>query len=106
MLYIFPGRLTFWSDDLKYRKMSSVTALLDPVKEWVGADKPKISSIVFSLTTKVTVVLILVFSLLVTASTYFGDPIDCIVEEVPSGISHRNIIVKEDRYYTIIAAYG
>ena len=98
MFYTFPGTLDFWSDDLKYRKMSSVTALLDPVKEWVGADKPKISSIVFSLTTKVTVVLILVFSLLVTASTYFGDPIDCIVEEVPSGISHRNIIVKEDRF--------
>jgi hypothetical protein len=63
----------------------SVLAALTPIKAWLGFDKPNASSIVISLTTKVTVAFILVASSIVTLSTYFGDPIDCIVEEVPSG---------------------
>ena len=64
----------------------TVLDLVTPVKEWFGWDKPKVSSIVFSMTTKITVILILIFSSLVTAGTFFGDPIDCVCEEVPSGI--------------------
>ena len=60
-------------------------ATLEPVKAWFGFDKPDISSIVISLTTKVTVAFILVASIMVSLSTFFGDPIDCMVEEVPEG---------------------
>ena len=70
----------------------TVLAALSPVKVWFGFDKPDISSIVISLTTKVTTGFILVASIMVSMSTFFGDPIDCMVEEVPSGNTYVIIL--------------
>jgi hypothetical protein len=64
----------------------SLQSVLDPVKEFIGWDKYQIDDFVFRLHSKVTVVVLLIFSLLVTASQFFGDPIDCIVEDIPSGV--------------------
>ncbi len=74
----------------------SVLAALTPIKAWLGFDKPDISSIVISLTTKVTVAFILVASIMVSLSTFFGDPIDCMVEEVPAGNTY---IITLPRYF-------
>ena len=64
---------------------NGVTALFDPVRKWIGFDQYTINSLVLSLNTTVTVALFLIFSLIVTAQQFIGDPIDCIVEEVPAG---------------------
>ena len=42
--------------------------------------------VVQRLHSKVTASILLVFSLIVTASQFIGDPIDCIVEQVDSGL--------------------
>ena len=74
----------------------SVLAALTPVKAWLGFDKPNASSIVISLTTKLTVAFILIASIMVSLSTFFGDPIDCMVEEVPEGNIY---IISLSRYF-------
>ena len=63
----------------------SLQELLTPVKEIFGFDKYKTNSLILSLNTKITVAIFTTFSLIVTANQFIGDPIDCIVEEVPSG---------------------
>ena len=52
---------------------------LDPVKEFIGWDKHYISDGIFRLHSKVTASILLIFSLIVTASQFLGDPIDCVV---------------------------
>ena len=71
---------------------TSILAFFKPLTDWIGYDKPEVSSIVLTLTTKVTVICVLAFSLLAGVNTFFGDPIDCMVEEVPEGILHFSII--------------
>jgi hypothetical protein len=41
---------------------------------------------VFRLHYKATFIFLLTSCILVTANQYIGDPIDCIVEEIPSGV--------------------
>ena len=65
---------------------TSILAFFKPLTDWIGYDKPEVSSIVLTLTTKVTVLWVLGSSLLAGVNTFFGDPIDCMVEEVPEGI--------------------
>ena len=62
-----------------------LTDVLKPLKDWLGFDKPDVSSVVFFLTTKVTVAVVLLGAILVTVTQFFGDPINCMVEEVPEG---------------------
>ena len=64
----------------------SVSGLLDPIREYIGWDKYQIDDFVFRLHSKVTVVILLTFSLIVTASQFIGDPIDCVVEDIPSEV--------------------
>ena len=61
----------------------SILKLLDPLKPFLGFDPQRISNWCFSLHTNFTVLCFLVCSLLVTANTYIGDPIDCVVRDVP-----------------------
>ena len=42
---------------------------------------------VFRLHYKATSIILIVASLLVTSRQYIGDPIDCIVEEIPNNVS-------------------
>ena len=72
--------------DFQIKVQASVLAFFKPLTEWIGYDKPEVSSIVITLTTKVTVLWLLASSLLAGVNTFFGDPIDCMVEEVPEGI--------------------
>ena len=64
----------------------SVQEIFAQVKDYFGFDQYKTNSAIFSLNTKATVAIFVSFSLIVTAQQFIGDPIDCIVEEVPSGI--------------------
>ncbi|XP_017784565.1 PREDICTED: innexin inx2 [Nicrophorus vespilloides] len=56
------------------------------VKGLLKIDAVCIDNNVFRLHYKATVVILIAFSLLVTSRQYIGDPIDCIVDEIPLGI--------------------
>ncbi len=64
----------------------SVIKSLSDVKAFIGWDKFQIDDIVFRLHCKVTATILLTFSLIVTASQFIGDPIDCIVEDIPQNV--------------------
>ena len=64
----------------------SVQSFLSPIQGFIGWDTYKIDDVIFRLHSKVTVGILMTFSLLVTANQYIGDPIDCIVEDVPGPI--------------------
>lgn len=49
-------------------------------------NKIQIDNIIFRLHYKVTFVLLMTFSLIVTSTQYVGDPIDCIMDEIPSQV--------------------
>ena len=59
------------------------------VKGLVKLDTICIDNNVFRLHYKATFIILIVASLLVTSRQYIGDPIDCIVEEIPN-----NVIIK------------
>jgi hypothetical protein len=58
------------------------------VKSLIKLEEICIDNNVFRLHYKVTVVLLVVASLLVTSRQYIGDPIDCLVEEIPPDVSY------------------
>ena len=60
---------------------------LGPVKGFTKLDPVDIENNVFRLHYKATFVVILIACGLVVGNTYIGDPIDCIVEEIPSGVT-------------------
>lgn len=64
----------------------SLLSLFEPVKELISFDKQTVDNVVFRLHSKVTVVILLAFSLVVTGTQYFGNPIDCIAEDVPPNV--------------------
>ena len=64
----------------------SVQSFLSPIKEFIGWDHYQIDDVIFRLHSKVTVGILVTFSLLVTGTQYIGDPIDCIVEDVPGSV--------------------
>ncbi len=66
--------------------MTGLLSLLDPLKPFLGFDPQRIGNWCFSLNTKFTVLCLLVCSILVTANTYIGDPIDCVVRDVPQHV--------------------
>lgn len=51
--------------------------LMKLVKSFLELEKVQTDNNVFKLHYKVTVALLLIFSLLLTSKQYFGDPIDC-----------------------------
>ena len=60
---------------------------LSPVKDFTKLDPVDIENNVFRLHYKATFIVITLCCGLVVSTTYIGDPIDCIVEEIPSGVS-------------------
>ena len=58
-------------------------SIFSPVKELIKLDKVWIDNNVFRLHYKVTFIMLVTASLLVTSKQFFGDPIDCIVDGVP-----------------------
>ena len=65
----------------------SLLGILKPLQAYLAFDKYSIESFVFSINTKISFCFVAVCSLLVTASQYLGDPIDCLVDRtVPSAV--------------------
>ena len=56
------------------------------VKGLIKLDSICIDNNVFRLHYKATFIILVVCSLLVTSRQYIGDPIDCIVEEIPNNV--------------------
>ena len=56
------------------------------VKGLIKLESICIDNNIFRLHYKATVLLLIVCSLLVTSRQYIGDPIDCIVEEIPNNV--------------------
>ncbi|CAD7087336.1 unnamed protein product [Hermetia illucens] len=56
------------------------------VKGLLKIDQVCIDNNIFRMHYKATVIILVVFSLLVTSRQYIGDPIDCIVDEIPLGV--------------------
>ncbi|CAH2235975.1 jg4311 [Pararge aegeria aegeria] len=68
---------------------ASSTAMFDvfgSVKGLLKLDSVCIDNNVFRLHYKATVIILIAFSLLVTSRQYIGDPIDCIVDEIPYAV--------------------
>ena len=57
-----------------------------PVKGLIKLESICIDNNVFRLHYKATFIILVVASLLVTSRQYIGDPIDCIVEEIPPDV--------------------
>ena len=66
-------------------------ALFGDVKALFKLESTATDNVVFRLHYKVTVIILIACSILVTSKTYIGDPIDCIVEEIPSKVSVLNL---------------
>lgn len=56
------------------------------VKGLLKLDQVCIDNNIFRLHYKATVIILIAFSLLVTSRQYIGDPIDCIVDEIPLNV--------------------
>lgn len=54
------------------------------IKGFLRLDRVCIDNLIFRLHYKVTVIILVISSLLVTSTQYFGDPIDCIMNDAPS----------------------
>lgn len=76
--YLFFFIFGRWSD-----KMFDV---FGSVKGLLKLDQVCIDNNIFRLHYKATVIILIAFSLLVTSRQYIGDPIDCIVDEIPLGV--------------------
>jgi hypothetical protein len=64
-----------------------VFELFSSVRRLVKLDAVSIDNNVFRLHYKATVIILVIFSLLVTSSQYFGDPIDCIQrDDIPTNL--------------------
>jgi len=56
------------------------------IKSLLKIDSVSIDNNIFRLHYKATMFCLVAFSILVTQKQYFGDPIDCIVDKIPSGV--------------------
>ena len=59
------------------------------VKSLIKLEEISIDNNVFRLHYKVTGVILIMATLLVTSRQYIGDPIDCLVEEIPPDVRYR-----------------
>lgn len=63
--------------------------LMKVIKSFLQLEKVQTDNNVFKLHYKVTVALLLAFSLLLTGKQYFGDPVEC---DVASGTIDKNFV--------------
>lgn len=61
--------------------------LFSPIKDLIKLDDIWIDNNVFRLHYKITVIILVTASLLVTSMQYIGNPIECIVDDVPQSES-------------------
>ena len=67
---------------LSVTKMDVINQIIDSLTGFVGWDtKYTIDGPVFNLHCKVTTIILLVFSAIISAGQFIGDPIDCVVED-------------------------
>ena len=64
----------------------SVFGNLGDVGNFIGFDTHCLDGPIFRLHTKVTVIIIMTFVTIVLTGQYVGDPIDCVVEDIPSSV--------------------
>lgn len=60
--------------------------ILNSIKSLLKFEKVHIDNIVFSLHYEATVIILVAFALFVTTNQYIGDPIDCMIEEIPRSV--------------------
>lgn len=77
--------------------VTTMLQILSSIKSIIKFEKTNIDNIVFSLHYELTVIILLTFAFFVTTNQYIGDPIDCIIEEIP-----KNVI---DTYCWIYGTY-
>ena len=65
--------------------------LFGEIKDLLKLESTATDNNVFRLHYKVTGIILLACSILVTSKTYIGDPIDCIVEEIEPDVSVLNL---------------
>jgi len=65
---------------------TTMQSLFEPLKKLCLAEKVAIDNTVFRLHYKATVILFILFTGMLTAKQYFGDPIDCFVQGIPASI--------------------
>lgn len=63
--------------------LSIMDLLLEPLKPFVAFDKTTVDNLVFRLHTQYTTLFLVGASLVVTAQTFIGDPINCAVRGIP-----------------------
>ena len=63
------------------------------VKSLIKLESICIDNNVFRLHYKATFVILVLASLLVTSKQYIGDPIDCVVEEIPQNVSFSDVLL-------------
>jgi len=61
-------------------------SFFEPLMKFLKLEKIETDNLVFRLHYKVTLPMFILFSAMLTAKQYFGDPIDCFVQGVPTGI--------------------
>ena len=61
--------------------------VFEPVKSLIKLDSTCIDNNVFRFHYKVTFLFLVVSSLMVTSRQFIGDPITCIVEQIPNNVS-------------------
>merc|ERR1719369_1237473 len=64
----------------------SMLGFFEPLKKLTNFEKIAIDNYVFRLHYKVTVIIFILFTFMVTAKQYFGEPINCLAEGVPANI--------------------
>ena len=67
------------------------------IKDYIGWDKHRIDGFIFRLHSKTTYIILLTFAIIITLGQIVGDPIDCVVEDIPS--RYTFILLKADSYY-------
>lgn len=58
--------------------------IFNSIRHFLKPNSFNINNKIFRLHYKVTFILLIAFSMLVTANRYIDDPIDCITDEIPS----------------------
>lgn len=60
--------------------------IFNSIKSLLKFEKSKIDNIVFSLHYEASVIILVAFALFVTRNQYIGNPIDCMIDEIPRSI--------------------
>lgn len=84
-------------DKNSYNFFVKMLQILNAIKSLIKIERTHIDNVVFSLYHELTVIILIAFALFVTTNIYIGDPIDCMVQEIP-----KNVI---DTYCWIYGTY-